>query len=214
MRLGIKNEFTNYVFAKTNFVNYTLKETYMKQNLKPATYLAPVPAVMVTCGDETESNIITLAWVGTVNSEPPIISISVRYQRHSLPLIEKTGAFTVNLVTKDLVKATDLCGCVSGKNTDKFALTGLHKGKGQAVACPYIEESPVSLECKVVRRVDLGTHAVFFGEIVNVIADEKYIGENGRLALPEGLLVAYENGKYLVTGEKLGTYGYSVREKQ
>lgn len=186
----------------------------MKKSLKPATYLAPVPAVMVTCGDEDQSNIITLAWVGTVNSEPPVVSISVRYQRHSLPLIEKTGAFTINLVTKELVKATDICGVVSGKNVDKFALTGLHKGKGQAVSCPYIEESPVSLECKLVQRVDLGTHAVLFGEIVNVIADENYLNEKGKIALPEGLLIAYENGKYVATGEALGSYGYTAREKK
>lgn len=186
----------------------------MKRNLKPATCLAPVPAVMVTCGTAENANIITLAWVGTVNSEPPVVSISVRYQRHSLPLIEKTGEFTVNLVTKDLVKATDVCGTVSGKTADKFALTGLTKGEGVAVSCPYIQESPVSLECKVINRVDLGTHAVLFGEVVNVIADEEYLDERGRLSLPEGLLIAYENGKYLATGGKLGTYGYSAREKK
>ena len=186
----------------------------MKRNLKPATYLAPVPAVMVTCGTAENANIITLAWVGTVNSLPPVVSISVRYQRHSLPLIEQTGEFTVNLVNKELVKATDLCGVVSGKTTDKFALTGLTPGTGVAVSCPYIQESPVSLECKVVNRVDLGTHAVLFGEIVNVIADEKYLDGAGKLNLPEGLLIAYENGKYLATGERLGGYGDSVKEKK
>lgn len=185
----------------------------MKKSLKPTTCLAPVPAVMVTCGTKEESNIITLAWVGTVNSVPPVLSISVRYSRHSLPLIEKTGEFTVNLVTKELVKATDICGVVSGKNADKFALTGLTKEDGVAVSCPYIKESPVCLECKVVNRVDLGTHAVLFGEVVNVIADECYT-DGGRLTLPEGLLIAYENGKYLATGEQLGSYGYSAKESK
>ena len=185
----------------------------MKTNLKPSTCLAPVPAVMVTCGDEKEDNIITIAWVGTVNSEPPTVSISVRYARHSLPLIERTGEFTVNLVTKELVHATDVCGVVSGRDADKFALTGLTRGKGVKVKCPYIQESPASLECKVVKRVDLGTHAVLFGEILNVVADEKYI-QNGRLVLPEGILAAYANGSYIATGEALGTYGYTVKEKK
>lgn len=184
----------------------------MKKSLKPATYLSPVPAVMVTCGTFDEANIITLAWVGTVNSVPPVVSISVRYSRHSLPLIEKTGEFTVNLVTKDLVRATDVCGTLSGKDVDKFALTGLTKGKGQAVSCPYLEESPVSLECKVINRVDLGTHAVLFGEVKNVIADEKYC-ETGRLNLPDGLLAAYVNGNYVATGETLGKYGYTAVKK-
>lgn len=185
----------------------------MKINLKPTTCLAPVPAVMVTCGDEKENNIITLAWVGTVNSEPPVVSISVRYARHSLPLIERTGEFTANLVSKELLHATDVCGVVSGRNADKFALTGLTRGKGEKVGCPYIKESPASLECKVVKRVDLGTHAVLFGEIVNVIADEKYV-KNGRLALPEGLLVAYQNGSYVSMGETLGTYAYTAKENK
>lgn len=186
----------------------------MKKNLKPTTCLAPVPAVMVTCGTMERANIITLAWVGTVNSEPPVVSISVRYSRFSLPLIEQTGEFTVNLVTKDLVRATDLCGVTSGKTTDKFSLTGLTKGKGQAVSCPYVAESPVSLECKVVGRTDLGTHAVLLGEVVNVIADEAYLDEKGKLSLPEGLLVAYVNGKYVATGERLGSYGYTAGERK
>lgn len=185
----------------------------MKIDLKPSTYLAPVPAVMVTCGDARENNIITLAWVGTVNSEPPVVSISVRYSRHSLPLIERSGEFTVNLVTKELLHATDVCGTISGRDRDKFEAAGLTRGAGRAVGCPYIAESPASLECKVIKRVDLGTHAVFFGEIVNVVADEAVV-KNGRLALEAGRLVAYENGKYLYTGEQAGTYGYTAKEKK
>ncbi len=185
----------------------------MKKNAAACTCLAPVPAVMVSCGTQEQSNIITLAWVGTINSEPPTVSISIRYSRHSFAIVEECKEFTVNLVTKDLVRATDRCGVVSGKNADKFALCGLTKGKGVAVSCPYIAECPVSLECKVVKRVDLGTHAVFFGEIVNVIADEKYVDEKGRLSLPEGLLAAYVNGKYVSTGEALGSYGFTAKEK-
>ena len=183
----------------------------MKTNLKPTTCLAPVPAVMVTCGDEIENNIITLAWVGTVNSEPPIVSISVRYSRYSLPLIERTGEFTVNLVNQNLLRAMDICGVVSGKTQDKFALTGLTRIKGVQVKCPYIGESPVALECKVVRRTDFGTHAVLFGEIVNVIAEEEYV-KDGKLNLPNGLLVAYQNGNYTATGETLGTYAFTAKD--
>ncbi len=185
----------------------------MKINLMPSTCLAPVPAVMVTCGDETENNIITLAWVGTVNSEPPIVSISVRYARHSLPLIERTGEFTVNLVSQDLLHATDVCGVVSGRNGDKFAAAGLTRAKGVRVRCPYIQESPASLECKVISRNDFGTHAVIFGEVVNVIADETYVKE-GKLSLPDGLLIAYQNGRYIATGETLGTYAYTAKENK
>lgn len=181
----------------------------MKTGLKPATCLAPVPAVMVTCGTWEKANIITLAWVGTVNSAPPIVSVSVRYSRHSFEMIEKAGEFTVNLVSRDLLEATDICGVVSGKNTDKFAVAHLTKGKGVSVACPYIEESPASLECRVVKRVDFPTHAVFYGEVLNVIADEKYV-QNGALSLPDGLLLAYENGKYVETGRTVGTYAFTA----
>lgn len=186
----------------------------MKKNIAACTCLAPVPAVMVSCGTQEESNIITLAWVGTVNSDPPMVSISIRYSRHSFAIVDERKEFTVNLVTEDLVRATDRCGVVSGKNVDKFALCGLTKGEGVAVSCPYIAESPVSLECKVVKRVDFGSHAVFFGEIVNVIADEKYLDEKGRLSLPEGLLAAYVNGKYVSTGAALGSYGFTAKEKK
>ncbi len=185
----------------------------MKKNLNASTLLAPVPVVMVTCGDEERSNVITLAWVGTINSDPPMVSISVRYGRYSYPIIKETGEFTVNLVDKSLVEATDLCGVLSGRNGDKFARAHLTKCPGVAVKAPYIGESPAALECKVVRQIDLGSHAVFFGEVVNVIADEKYVGTNGSLQLPDGLLVAYTNGKYVATGETLGTYAYTAKKK-
>lgn len=181
----------------------------MKINLKPSTCLAPLPAVIVTCGDEEENNAITLAWVGTVNSVPPTVSISVRYSRHSLPIIERTGEFTVNLIPSSLVKKLDGCGVTSGAECDKFERMGLTRAKGMEVKCPYLAESPASLECKVVKRVDLGTHAVFFGEIVNVIANEEAV-KDGKLSL--GPLVSYANGKYYETGEELGFYGYTAKE--
>ncbi len=142
------------------------------------------------------------------------MSISVLYERYSYPIIDQTTEFTVNLVTKDLLRATDMCGTVSGKDADKFALCGLAKGKGEKVSCPYILESPVALECKVVDKKEFGSHAVFFGEIVNVIADENCVNERGRLRIPEGELIAYHNGAYVTTGEKIGTYGFTAAERE
>ena len=184
----------------------------MKKSVRAGTYLAPVPVVLVSCGREKEANLITLAWAGTVNSEPPIVSISIRYQRHSYKLVEESGEFTVNLVAKDMVRATDLCGIVSGKDTDKFGLSGLTPCAGERVSCPYVKESPLSLECKVIKKVEFPTHAVFFGEVVNAIADEKFLDEKGKPVLPPDLLAAYVNGKYVSTQETLGSYAYTAKE--
>lgn len=184
----------------------------MKKNLSVGTALAPIPVVMVSCGTMEQSNIITLAWVGTVNSVPPMVSISVRKERYSYFKIDSLKEFTVNMVTKDLVRATDICGTVSGRKEEKFSLCNLTKKRGERVSCPYIEESPLSLECRVVDKKDLGSHTVFYGEIVNVIADDRYISEKGKLTIPEGELVAYCNGSYVATGEKLGSYGFTAKE--
>lgn len=185
----------------------------MKKNITPGTFLSPVPVVMVTCGDEEKADIITLAWVGTVNSLPPMISISVRHERYSYPIIDKNKEFTVNLVSKDLVRVTDICGTLSGRNIDKFKYCNLTVMPGEKVKCPYIKESPVAIECKVVDKKDLGSHVVFFGEIVNVIADEEYVSQNGRLTLPEGTLVAYCNGKYVATGREARILRFTAKEK-
>ncbi len=184
----------------------------MKIDLKPSTALAPLPAVIVTCGDEAESNAITLAWVGTVNSEPPILTIAVRYSRYSLPIIERTGEFTVNLIPKELVRSLDRCGVLSGRDGDKFPRAGISREAGKNVRCPSVKESPLSIECKVINRVDLPTHAVFFGEILGIRAAEEYV-KGGRVAIPEGALVTYSNGKYLETGKMLGTYGFTAKEQ-
>ena len=178
----------------------------MKVQLKPSTCLAPLPAVIVTCGDETENNAITLAWAGTVNAEPPIVTIAVRHSRFSLGLIERHGEFTVNLMKPSMVRAVDTCGITSGRDVDKFAAAGLTRGHGMGVKCPHLEESPLSLECKVINRVDLPTHAVFFGEVVDVLAREEIV-RNGR-PVPEALL-SYANGIYRATGDALGTYGFT-----
>lgn len=184
----------------------------MKKNIKATTALAPVPVVLVTVGDEVENNVITLAWVGVINSEPPMLSISVRPSRHSYALLERTGEFTVNLVTKELTRATDLCGVVSGRDKDKFALAHLTREKGESVSCPSVAESPVNIECKVVKSEVLGSHTVFYGRILNVRAEDRYLSERGALKIPLNELIAYSNGAYVSTGDKLGSFGYSVKK--
>ena len=183
----------------------------MKICLKPSTCLAPLPAVIATCGDEQVNNAITLAWAGTVNAEPPIVSIAVRNSRYSLGLIDRTGEFTVNLIDPALTHALDVCGVTSGKDVDKFAAAGLTRGQGVHVGCPHIEESPLSLECKVIKRIELPTHIVFFGEVVGVLAREEIV-KNGRPVPDE--LVSYANGVYRATGERLGTYGFTAKERK
>ncbi len=185
-----------------------------KQVWKPSTMLNPVPVVMVTCADsEGKANIITLAWAGTVNSEPPMLSISVRKERYSYELIKQKGQFAVNLTTEKLVRATDLCGVKSGRDTDKFALTGLTPQKASAIDVPIIKESPVSLECVVEKRLDLGSHDVFISKIVAVQAEEALMNEKGKLELEKAGLICFSHGKYWSLGEELGFFGYSVAKK-
>jgi flavin reductase (DIM6/NTAB) family NADH-FMN oxidoreductase RutF len=176
--------------------------------------LNPVPVVMVTCADsEGKANIITLAWAGTINSEPPMLSISVRKERYSYGLIKDKGQFAVNLTTRDLARATDLCGVKSGRDTDKFKLTGLTAQKASAIDVPIIKESPVSLECLVEKRLELGSHDMFIAKIVAVQVDETLLNEKGKLELEKAGLICYSHGKYWSLGEELGFFGYSVARK-
>lgn len=185
-----------------------------KQVWKPSTMLNPVPVVMVTCADAAgKPNIITLAWAGTVNSEPPMLSISVRKERYSHDLIKDKGQFAVNLTTQKLVRATDLCGVKSGRDTDKFELTGLTPEKASAIDVPIIKESPVSLECVVRNMVELGSHDMFIAEIVAVDTDESLLDDKGKLVLEKADLICYSHGKYWSLGEELGFFGYSVAKK-
>lgn len=185
-----------------------------KQVWKPSTMLNPVPVVMVTCADAAgKPNIITLAWAGTVNSEPPMLSISVRKERYSHDLIKDKGQFAVNLTTQKLVRATDLCGVKSGRDTDKFKLAGLTPEKASAVDVPIIKESPVSLECVVKNMVELGSHDMFIAEIVAVDADESLLDDKGKLVLEKADLICYSHGKYWSLGKELGFFGYSVAKK-
>lgn len=186
-----------------------------KQSWKPGNMLYPVPAVMVSSKREGEKpNIITVAWTGTVCSDPAMLSISVRRERYSYEIISQTKEFVVNLVTKELVYETDYCGVKSGKDVDKFAEMKLTPLKMEHVKAPGIAESPVNLECVVKNIIPLGSHDMFLAEIVGVTVDEKYMNETGRFNLNASELVAYSHGEYYGLGEKLGTFGFSVKKKK
>jgi len=185
-----------------------------KQVWKPSTMLNPVPVVMVTCADSSgKPNIITVAWTGTINSDPPMLSISVRKERYSYGLIKEKGQFAVNLTTKKLVYATDFCGVKSGKDTDKFKMTGLTPEKASVIDVPIIRESPVSLECVVKQTLELGSHDMFIAEVVAVQADDALLNEKGKLVLEKADLICYSHGKYWTLGKELGFFGYSVAKK-
>ena len=185
-----------------------------KQIWKPGNMLFPLPVVMVSVADkEGKQNIITIAWTGTICSDPPMVSISVRPERYSYHMIKETGEFVINLTTKELAFATDYCGVKSGRDVDKFAAMQLTPVRGEKVKAPLIAESPVNLECKVTEVKHLGTHDMFMAEVVCVHADEKYMDEQNRFHLEMADPIVYSHGTYMTTGEKIGTFGYSVRKK-
>ena len=186
----------------------------MKQSWKPGTLVYPVPAVLVSCGNEEVSNLITVAWTGTICTNPAMLYISVRPERYSYGIIKEHMEFTVNLTTRDTVRATDLCGVVSGADTDKWQLTGLTKYPGISVSCPAINESPISIECKVREIMHLGSHDMFVAEVLNVLADEQYFDETGKFDLEKAQLISYSHGAYYSLGLRLGTFGFSVRKKK
>ena len=175
--------------------------------------LYPVPAVLVSCADkEGNTNLITVAWTGTVCSDPPMLYISVRKERFSHHMISETGEFVVNLTTKNIASATDFCGVRSGKDIDKWAETKLTKGKALSVSAPIVEESPVNIECKVTQVLELGSHDMFLAKVTAVQVDEAFFNENGKFELNKTGLIAYSHGEYLNLGSMIGTFGYSVRK--
>ena len=185
-----------------------------KQNWKPGNMLYPLPVVMVSCNRPGEiPNIITVAWAGTICSDPAMVSISVRKERYSHSIIEETGEFVINLVTKDLVKATDFCGVRSGRDMDKFKETGLTAEASEKVSAMRIAESPVNIECVVKEVKELGSHDMFIAEVVNVAINDEFMDEKGAFHLNDTDLVAYSHGEYFNLGEKLGKFGYSVQKK-
>ncbi|MBO4845896.1 MAG: flavin reductase family protein [Lachnospiraceae bacterium] len=184
-----------------------------KLSWKPGNMLYPLPVVMVSCKEEGKApNIITVAWAGTICSDPVMVSISVRKERYSHDIIEKTGEFVINLVTQDLVYATDYCGVKSGRDIDKFVKMNLTPVNIEGVDAPAIAESPLSLACKVKEIKELGSHDMFIAEVVGVTVDDKYMDESGKFELNSTGLVAYSHGEYFSLGEKLGKFGYSVKK--
>lgn len=180
---------------------------------KPGTMLYPVPVVMVTCGNLEKSNIITLAWTGTINSEPPMTSISIRKDRFSHDIIAKEGCYTINLVTRELCKKADFCGVKSGRDIDKSKVLGIDLTPASVVSSPLIANSPVNIECVLERIIELGSHDMFMGKVVSVSVANKYIDEKQKLCLDKADLVAYSHGEYFLLGKKLGYFGFSVRKK-
>ncbi|MCQ2521822.1 MAG: flavin reductase family protein [Lachnospiraceae bacterium] len=185
-----------------------------RTNFKPGNMLYPVPAVLISCSDgEGKDNVFTVAWAGTICSDPAMLSISVRKERFSHAMITKTGEFVVNLVGKDLVEAVDYCGVKSGRDTDKWADMKLTKLASEKVAAPSVAESPVSIECKVKQVLELGSHDMFIAEVVAVTVDDKYMDETGKFHFADAKPVAYSHGEYYSLGENLGKFGYSVKKK-
>lgn len=185
-----------------------------KVTWKPGTFLYPLPAVMVSCGTMEKSNIITVAWTGIINTDPPMVYISVRPSRYSYELIKSHGEFVINLTNNELAKATDWCGVRSGAKYDKFKEMKLHKEKANFVNCPMIKESPISVECKVKEIKEMGSHHMFIAEVLAINSDEKYININGAFDISKCNLIAYLNGHYYQMGKKIGKFGFSVQKKK
>ncbi len=189
------------------------KESMPKINFKPGNMLYPLPAVLVSCGDiQGKSNLFTVAWAGTVCTNPPMLSISVRPERYSYGLIRESGEFVVNLTTEELAFATDFCGVRSGRDMDKWEACHLTKESADTVKCPMVQEAPVNIECQVSDIHELGSHHMFLAKVTGVHVDDAYMDESGAFHLNDSGLLAYSHGTYLSLGETLGTFGYSVKK--
>lgn len=190
------------------------KNIAKREYWKPSNLLCPVPAVIVTCRDKKgNDNAITIAWAGTICSDPVMLSISVRKERYSYAIIKETKEFVVNLTTVALTRATDYCGVKSGRDVDKFKEMHLTKCDSKVVKAPGIAESPVNLECKVKKVIELGTHDMFIAEVVSTDINPDYIDAKGKFNLRKAGLMAYSHGEYYELGKYIGNFGYSVRKK-
>ena len=185
-----------------------------KKIWKSGTFIYPIPAVMVSCGDMENSNIITVAWTGILNTNPAKVYISVRPERYSYNIIKEKKEFVINLTNKDLAYATDWCGVKTGAKVDKFNEMHLTKEECQFVSAPAIKESPVSIECKVTDIKEFGSHHMFIADVMSIDADEKYINEKGSFDISKCNLIAYANGGYYELGRKIGKFGFSVEKKK
>lgn len=185
-----------------------------KIQFKPGNMLYPLPAVLISCGDTEESyNLITISWAGTVCTNPPMVSISIRPSRHSYEIIKRTKEFVINLTTESMVKVVDYCGVKSGKDVNKFAITHLTPHTGTYVKAPLVSESPVNIECKVVEIKPLGSHDLFIAEVVAVHVDETLLDQDNKFHLNSSNPLCYSHGSYFGLGEALGTFGFSVKKK-
>ena len=185
-----------------------------KQVWKGGNMLYPLPAVMVSCACEGGTpNIITLAWAGTVCTNPPMVSVSIRPERYSYDIIRETGEFAINLTTQKLVRAMDWCGVKSGRDVNKFEAMHLTAAPASQVSPPLIGESPVSLECRVRQVLELGSHHMFLADVLAVDVDAGLLDEQGRLHLDQAGLIAYSHGIYYALGKQLGSFGYSVKKR-
>ena len=182
---------------------------------KPGTIIYPLPAVMVSCGvNPEEYNIITIAWTGTINSDPPMCYISVRPGRHSYDIIKNSGEYVINLTTEKLAKATDWCGCRSGKKYDKWKEMNLTPAPAKIVKAPIIAESPVNIECRVKDIVELGTHHMFVSDVVSVSVDDEYMNEQQAFSFSKANPLVYSHGHYFGLGKRVGKFGWSVEKKK
>ena len=186
-----------------------------KTHWKPGTIVYPIPAVMVSCGENPEEyNIITIAWTGTINSSPRMCYISLRPGRHSYDIIKRTGEFVINLTTEKLAKATDWCGCRSGRKYNKWKEMKLTPVPAQVVKAPTIGESPVNIECRVKDIVELGSHHMFISEVVNVTIEDDYMNEEGAFSFSKANPLVYSHGHYFGMGRKIGKFGWAVEKKK
>lgn len=188
----------------------------MKQDWKPGTLIYPLPAAMISCGNSPEEyNILTLSWLGTICTNPPMCYISVRPERYSYNIIKKNMEFVINITTQDLAYATDWCGVRSGRDFNKFEEMKLTAGRASVVQAPIIEESPLNIECRVKEILSLGSHDMFIADVVNVKADETFIDkETGKFSLEDANPIAYSHGQYYEMGEHIGHFGWSVKKKK
>ncbi len=186
-----------------------------KQSWKPGNMLYPLPVVLVSTADRGgKINVLTVAWAGTICSDPPMVSISVRPERYSYQMIRETGEFVINLTTEELAYATDYCGVASGRDTDKFKNMHLTPVKADIVKAPLIKESPVNIECIVKEVKSLGSHDMFIAQVAAVHADEKYMDGKNKFHLEDAHPIVYIHGTYMSLGRKIGTFGYSVRKRR
>ena len=186
----------------------------MKQKWKPGNMIYPLPAVLVTCRDKAgNDNVFTVAWTGTVCTNPPMAYISVRPNRYSYQMIKDSGEFVINLTNEDLAFATDFCGVQSGRDVDKFLKCGIHKEEADEINVPMIVESPVNIECRVRECHEYGSHTMFVADVLAVHADEKYMDLTGKFDLERARLLAYSHGTYYGLTSPKGTFGYSIKKE-